>query len=71
MTPERQKAEELVNEFWNVLEYELPAERHFEQMKQCAIICVKNIIETYSNKDLIYPNEYSYWQKVLNELENM
>lgn len=61
MTPERQKAEELVNEFKN----------HHTVVKgeevKCAIICVKNIIDVTKEN----PLKQFYWKKVLEELENM
>jgi hypothetical protein len=38
---------------------------------ECAKIAVDEIIVTYDNKNLIYPTEYSYWNVVKQEIEQL
>ncbi|MBP6357754.1 MAG: hypothetical protein KA311_00245 [Sediminibacterium sp.] len=65
MTP-KEKAGELVNKF---LQY-TPVEFEYEYAKQCALIAVDEILESYKTKDLIYPKEVIYWQEVKQEINN-
>jgi len=39
--------------------------------KQCALIAVDVVINSYDTKNLIYPKEVIYWNEVKSELEKM
>lgn len=39
--------------------------------KDCALICVDEIIQSYDTKNLIYPKEVNYWQEVKKEIEKL
>lgn len=72
LTP-KEKALELLQKFgwlgrkWVQTNY---TTLHFENAKQCAIVCINEILETYKTKDLIYPIEHNYWIEVKTEIEN-
>lgn len=66
MTP-KEKAEQLMNKFFNYCSYEWyeGEEGHKENMKQCALIAVDEIIEHCN-----YANKW-YWQEVKQEIEKL
>lgn len=69
MTP-KEKAAELVNKF---VQY-TPAEEEIEYpfAKQCALIAVKEIKEAIDWHKYAYPiEEYDYWEKVEQEIQNL
>ena len=75
----KEKAEELVEKFFSVIpvpdydEYENPLKTHKERAKQCALICVDEIIKTFipkSNKKYKC-DEIDYWQQVKTEIEKL
>jgi hypothetical protein len=73
----KEKAEELVYKYeylvqtWDCYNDEpLGLESKLPQMKQCALVSVKEILKTYDSKDFLYPKEVNYWQEVQSEIEN-
>ena len=83
MTPQQNKADELIERFMDVPECENHFSRHAygyvcnHQAIQCAIICVEEILEAGPTspsdgvdiwRDL--NNSSHYWQSVLNELKS-
>lgn len=67
MTP-NEKARELLNKMFMQLNVKIDNMR-IEEAKQCALICVDEILQGYNTKNLIYPKEVSYWQEVKQEIE--
>ena len=62
MTP-KDKARELFNKYWNLLMiHEVKNRRLFT--KQCALICVDEIQDTFKNGE----NEILYWEEVKQEI---
>ena len=76
MTP-KEKAEELLNKFFNYCSYEwYEGEKgHKENMKQCALIAVDEIlweIIKYADNSREYVVENSkYWEEVKQEIEKL
>jgi hypothetical protein len=75
MTP-KEKSEELVDNFYNVIGKNYSkgdgfGTQLFEEAKQCALIAVDEVIESYKTKDLIYPKEIIYYQEVKQEIEKL
>ena len=79
MTP-KEKAEELIEKM-NVIHYVklggkntnskgLPVSMHYDQIKQCALIAVDEIL---SANAVWYENSipYNYWEKVKTEIEKL
>lgn len=72
MTEPKQKAEELINKFEDNLSYGCT-----HNAKQCAIICVEEIIEalknpsTQKNAVLVLKKELEYWKEVLNQIKQL
>lgn len=64
MTP-KEKAKELI------LKFAFKGAQHEGEAKSFALICVDEIIKTYSTKKSILPNENKYWQKVKTEIEKL
>lgn len=68
MTPQKKKAEELINRF--ITEGCL-----FANAKQCALICVDEIIkelkEIETSKDVNPNMPIGYWQQVKTEIEKL
>lgn len=62
MTP-KEKSKELVDKF------EMYSAYCFQ--KQCALIAVDEIIQSYDNKNLIYPKEVFYWNEVKQEINKL
>lgn len=74
MTPAQIKAMELIDKYRELLGYEMPAARHEEQFKQCAIIAVEEILATlvkmhpnYGQETYWHPADF--WNEVLTELK--
>ena len=71
MTP-KEKAEELVNKFFNYCSYEdwEGKEGHKENMKQCALIAVDELIKESEMNHLFLNAGVSiyYWQEVKQEI---
>jgi hypothetical protein len=73
MTP-KEKAKELVDKM-NVIHYlkgnGLPVSMHNNQIKQCALIAVDELIEEEEkyNNGTFYPS--NYWQEVKQEIEKL
>lgn len=70
MTPE-EKAKELIEKFmpfcYRVNE---GASIHVENAKQCAEICVKEIIDNHvKHFDDAFPNVVAHWNKVLEQIQ--
>jgi hypothetical protein len=87
MTP-KEKAEELLNKFFNYCSYEWweGQEGHKENMKQCALIAVEELINEvysishqytaiYDDKTKFYnyteSKELKFWQEVKNEIKSL
>jgi hypothetical protein len=68
MTP-HQKAEELLNKFFNHCSYEWweGQEGHKENMKQCALIAVDEILNTIMS--VYQPETKLFWIEVKKEIE--
>jgi hypothetical protein len=72
----KEKAEELVEKFFSVIpvpdydEYVNPLKTHKERAKQCALICVDEIIGsvkyTFPSAEFL-----NYWQQVKTEIEKL
>lgn len=47
---------------------------NYEQAKQCAIICCKEILDVYKNlsedDDIMFPKEIEFINKVINEIKS-
>jgi hypothetical protein len=77
MTP-KEKAQELIKKFnplvtrWDC-HGDTPKNEEdiIADAKQCALITVDKILESYKTKDLIYPKEVIYWQEVKQEINNL
>jgi hypothetical protein len=67
MTP-KEKAEDLVCNFYTIQSNEYDYGINWEMAKQCALIAVDEIIKTLKPPCL---NEYSYWQKIKQEIEKL
>ena len=66
MTP-KEKAKELVEQFTFRCE-----ECNYDwNAKQCALIAVDEIIESYKTKNLIYPKEIIYYEEVKQEIKKL
>ena len=72
MTP-KEKAEELVNKYWEYLRADLMyAEDAKEDAIQCSLIAVDEILSEFMFADSDYSNRrYKYYQEVKKELEEM
>ncbi len=68
MTP-KEKAEHILNRF----DYpEIPTGLMASEIKQCALICVDEIIEAIDWHEFETPNtEFEYWHEVKKELEKL
>jgi len=79
MTP-KQKAKELYDKFFNKIDH---FDAHWDiekQAKQCALICVDEIIEEYDLKITVicydydretWEEELEFWQEVKQEITNL
>ena len=67
MTP-KEKAKELASDFYSIQSNEHDYGINWEMAKQCALIAVDEILKTLKPPCL---NEYSYWQEVKQEIENL
>jgi len=68
MKTPREKAEELVNKFYNyVFNPESHKDDNLKFTKECALIAVDEIIINGFNPQL----PYNYWQEVKKEIENL
>jgi len=73
MTP-KEKAIELINKYYNQMNPEAPdCNISFNQCKQCALICVDEIINCDSFfKSLQYTREFTaYWYAVQDEINKL
>jgi len=76
MKTPKEKAKELVEKFRKEYEW---VEKDFtidlyRDSKQCALICVDEVIKTYTNKNATYwllEEEVDYWQQVKTEIEKL
>lgn len=71
MTPTETKANELIEHFAETIpaiEYGVLLERNCIAAKQCAIICVKEIIEALPDQPSV-GNSLEFWNDVLNNLK--
>ena len=65
----KEKAKELFDRFYEIEPVEpIYFGVNIGQAKQCALICVDEIIEAESN---YYPNEINYWQEVKEEISKL
>ena len=65
MTP-KEKAKELVNKFLQIYEGRVP------QAKQCALICVDEILESHYKVLVgVMPKVSDYWQEVKQEINKL
>ena len=76
MTP-KEKAKELIKKYWNgINDIELDS-ISWNQCKQCALICVNDIIISltqygkYSNELQNMDRELNYWDEVKQEIEKL
>ena len=76
MTP-KEKAEELVDNYNGLAHSDFHMQtgydesQRFENAKQCALIAVDEIIESYKTKNLIYPKEIIYYEEVKQEIKKL
>lgn len=82
MTP-REKAVQLVDDFWSKITYKLGEDTSFERAKDCVIICVDEKIETLKmvnsfvglegteEYDQFYKEELEELQEVKTEIEKL
>jgi hypothetical protein len=70
MTP-KEKAEQLVKKYRVLARYSGGTGDTIPAAKQCALIAVDEVIESYKTKDLIYPKEIIYYQEVKQEIEKL
>jgi hypothetical protein len=71
MTP-KEKAEELFNQYANVIYDRALTVMQYEICKQCALIAVEEILSDYKNYLMHENTEYKglmYWQEVKKEIE--
>ena len=66
MTP-REKAEELFKKYLNEMPKYLQGKLGREKSKQCALICVDEIIESGTWEHI----DWKYWQDVKQEIEKL
>lgn len=77
MTPAQIKAKELVDSIWKIVENEMPAKRHIEEVKMLAKLIVdENIkaLENYGQNTMELQNmdrEFAWWDKVKQEINNL
>ena len=70
MTP-KEKAKELFEKFYLVREINEVCILSNYSAKQCALIAVDEIIESYKTKNLIYPKEIIYYEEVKQEIKKL
>jgi hypothetical protein len=74
MKTEKEKAEELVNKFSPILPWYTKLD-NLRKSKQCALICVDEIIEALKDStDFIFEEtspQWEYWQKVKTKLQKL
>lgn len=73
MTP-KEKAEELFNQYANIIYQRALTVIQYEICKQCALIAVDEILSDYKNYLMHENTEYKglmYWQEVKKELEKL
>jgi hypothetical protein len=69
MTP-KEKAEELFNKYYSYLKANLMYdEEAIEDAKVCALIAVDEIINLYTNDDVVL--DWKYWQEIKQEIEKL
>jgi len=66
MTP-KEKAKELVDKYFIIIDNSNPLEDILKTAKQCALIVVDEILDTLHQLSL----EYEYWEEVEQEIENL
>lgn len=64
-----EKAKELVEKFWNQFNYLVEYGDTRSEAKQCALICVDEIIEAING--LQYERKTDYWENVRKEIEKL
>ena len=70
MTPAKEKAKELIDKFdvkyqYNFITGSIPVSMHDSVIKQCALICVDEILTAIPLKS------FYYWQEVKTEIEKL
>jgi len=70
MTP-KEKAIELVKKYSDLLEFDMPAQRHVTEFKQCALISVDEILQSWviDGNAKLDEGIISYWEDVKKEIE--
>jgi hypothetical protein len=69
MTP-KEKAKELFKQYYNYLKANLMNDREaWEDAKVCALIAIDEIINLYTNDDVVL--DWKYWQEVKQEIEKL
>jgi hypothetical protein len=69
-----EKADDFLNRFENIL-ISANADSWNKEAKQCALICVDELIESYGNYTGMYDQDFfdsekRYWQQVKSHIEN-
>ncbi len=70
MTP-KEKARELINKFWNEATYENEEHKPNYTSKQCALICVDEILEVTPMYKGLLNHKWIYWNNVKQEIEKL
>jgi len=68
----KEKADELYSKYDNLLNKYFGNPIVFDnQLKQCALIAVDEIIDSLTIKNYSDADNYEYWNEVKNEIENL
>lgn len=70
----KDKAKELINEFYSLVQWKLGQEDCLDRAKRCALIVVNEILNANglhpNDTDYDYNKAELYWQEVKQEIEN-
>jgi len=71
MTP-KEKADQLIKEFYPEVQWKLGQEDCLDRAKRCALIAVDEILKSYLKYQIFETyDEYKYWQEVKQEIEKL
>ena len=65
------KAEELVEKYYYLFSAELENTIDYSEAKQCALIAVKEIIDSLQIKNYSQADQYEYWSEVKYYIEKL
>lgn len=73
MTP-KQKAEEMIHKYFLPLDESIQLDfigKRKKHAKECALICVDEIINAFENMILSHKKDEEYWQEVKQEIQKL